>query len=153
MERRSLLRNVYLFSEFTDAELESIDEIAQPQTCSGTVELFREGQAADSLLLIRYGSVQIAQSGDNNTVIMATLGGGAHFGEMSLLDGEPRSATARTLEDSELVLIPYAKLRAVLDAQPAVAAKFYRALALYLGGRLRATSTDLNFARSRKPSR
>jgi CRP/FNR family transcriptional regulator, cyclic AMP receptor protein len=153
MERRSLLRNVYLFNEFTDAELERIEQISQPQTCNGSVELFREGQAADSLLIIKHGSVQIAQSGDNNTIIMATLGSGAHFGEMSFLDGEPRSATARTLEDSELVLVPYAKLRAELDAQPAVAAKFYRALALYLGGRLRATSTDLNFARSRKPAR
>ncbi len=97
--------------------------------------------------------MQIAQSGDNNTVMLATLGSGAHFGEMSLLDAEPRSATARTLEDSELVVIAYDKLRAVLDAQPAIAAKFYRALALYLGGRLRATSSDLNFARSRKSGR
>jgi CRP/FNR family transcriptional regulator, cyclic AMP receptor protein len=153
MERRSLLRNVYLFSDFTDAELERIEQIAQPQACNGSVELFREGQAADSLLIIKHGSVQIAQSGDNNTIIMATLGSGAHFGEMSFLDGEPRSATARSLEDSELVVIPYAKLRAELEAHPVLAAKLYRALALYLGGRLRATSTDLNFARSRKPSR
>ncbi|MFC4250528.1 MAG: cyclic nucleotide-binding domain-containing protein [Sinimarinibacterium flocculans] len=153
MERRSLLRNVYLFSDFSDAELGEIEEIAQPQAHAGSVELFREGQDADSLLIIKYGSVQIAQSGDNNTVMLATLGSGAHFGEMSLLDAEPRSATARTLEDSELVVIAYDKLRAVLDAQPAIAAKFYRALALYLGGRLRATSSDLNFARSRKSGR
>jgi CRP/FNR family cyclic AMP-dependent transcriptional regulator len=153
MERRSLLRNVYLFSAFSDAELGQIEDIAEPQTHTGSAELFREGQIADSLLIIKYGSVQIAQSGDNNTVMLATLGSGAHFGEMSLLDDEPRSATARTLEDSELVVIPYSKLRGVLDAQPAIAAKFYRALALYLGGRLRATSSDLNFARSRKPAR
>ena len=150
MERRSLLRNVYLFGDFSDAELGQIEQIAQPQSHAGNVELFREGQAADSLLIIKYGSVQIAQAGDNNTVMLATLGTGAHFGEMSLLDAEPRSATARTLEDSELVVIGYDRLRALLDAQPVIAAKFYRALAMYLGGRLRATSSDLNFARSRK---
>lgn len=153
MERRSLLRNVYLFSDFSDTELEQIEDIAEPQSHAGSVELFREGQDADSLLVIKYGSVQIAQSGDNNTVMLATLGSGAHFGEMSFLDQEPRSATARTLEDSELVVIPYVKLQATLDAAPAIAAKFYRALAQYLGGRLRATSSDLNFARSRKPAR
>ncbi|MES0874597.1 cyclic nucleotide-binding domain-containing protein [Sinimarinibacterium thermocellulolyticum] len=150
MERRSLLRNVYLFSDFSDAELGQIEEIALPQTHAGNVVLFKEGQDADSLLIIKHGSVQIAQSGDNNTVMLAMLGSGAHFGEMSLLDAEPRSATARTLEDSELVVVPYAKLRELLDTQPAIAAKFYRALAMYLGGRLRATSSDLNFARNRK---
>ena len=66
------------------------------------------------------------------------------------LDGEPRSATARAMEQCEIVVIGYDALRGLLDAQPSLAAKFYRALAQYLGSRLRATSSDLNFARSRK---
>ncbi len=148
MERR-LLRNVYLFRDFSDAELEQLESIAQPQSHGANVELFKEGQDADSLLIIKYGSVQIAQSGENNTIMLATLGSGAHFGEMSFLDHEPRSATARTLEASEITVIAYDKLRKVLDSRPETAVKFYRALALFLGGRLRATSTDLNFARSR----
>lgn len=149
MDRR-LLQNVYLFKEFSEAELASLEAIAQPKAQSTGGVLFTEGEAADSLLIIKYGSVQIAQAGDNNTIMLATLGTGAHFGEMSFLDGEPRSATARAMEQSEIVVIGYDALRKLLDGNPPLAVKFYRALAQYLGSRLRATSSDLNFARSRK---
>ncbi|MFA5938575.1 MAG: cyclic nucleotide-binding domain-containing protein [Sinimarinibacterium sp.] len=149
MDRR-LLQNVYLFKEFSEAELASLEAIAQMKAQATAAVLFNEGAAADSLLIIKYGSVQIAQSGDNNTIMLATLGTGSHFGEMSFLDGEPRSATARAMEQSEIVVIGYDALRKLLDGNPPLAVKFYRALAQYLGSRLRATSTDLNFARSRK---
>lgn len=149
MDRR-LLQNVYLFKEFSESELTALEAIAQLKAESTGTMLFNEGAVADSLLIIKYGSVQIAQSGDNNTIMLATLGTGAHFGEMSFLDGEPRSATARTMEQSEIVVIGYDALRKLLDNNPALASKFYRALAQYLGSRLRATSNDLNFARSRK---
>lgn len=149
MDRR-LLQNIYLFKEFSESELGALEAIAQLKAeVTGTM-LFNEGAIADSLLIIKYGSVQIAQSGDNNTIMLATLGTGSHFGEMSFLDGEPRSATARTMEQSEIVVIGYDALRKLLDSNPTLASKFYRALAQYLGSRLRATSNDLNFARSRK---
>ncbi|MEQ1439394.1 cyclic nucleotide-binding domain-containing protein [Fontimonas sp. SYSU GA230001] len=149
MDRR-LLQDVYLFREFSEDELAGVEAIAQRKAQNPGDVLFNEGDAADALLIIKHGSVQIAQAGENNTIMLATLGTGAHFGEMSFLDGEPRSATARAMERSEIVLIRYDALRKLLDAHPSLAVKFYRALAQYLGSRLRATSSDLNFARSRK---
>ena len=147
---RKLLSNIYLFRDFSEAELEQVADVAELRRVGANTELFREGQRADSLLIIQFGSVQIAQAGDNNTVNLATLGSGAHFGEMSFLADEPRSATAQTLEDSQIVVISYERLHQVLGAHPATAVKFYRALAVFLAGRLRATSHDLNFARNRQ---
>lgn len=147
---RHLLQNVYLFKEFSDAELGSLEGIARLETHTGSDVLFNEGDAADSLLIIKYGSVQIAQAGENNTIMLATMGTGSHFGEMSFLDGEARSATARAMEQCEIVVIEYSALRKLLDGNAVLAAKFYRALATFLCGRLRVTSSDLNFSRSRK---
>lgn len=146
---RHILSDIYLFKTFSQDELAALEAVAEPRSLSGGTVLFEEGDKADALLVVKFGSVQISQSGDNNTVMLATLGTGAHFGEVSFLDGEPRSATARTMEQSEIVVISYAALQKFLDARPAVAAKFYREMAQYLGSRLRTTTSDLNFARAR----
>ncbi|MEW6166214.1 MAG: cyclic nucleotide-binding domain-containing protein [Pseudomonadota bacterium] len=145
-----LLRNIYLFQDFSDAELKRLESLAELKSYAAGEQLFEEGDPALSLLVIKYGSVQISQAGEDNTVMLATLGTGSHFGEMSFLDGEPRSATARAMEQSEIVVIAYDALRRLLDGDAALAAKFYRSLAQFLGGRLRVTSGDLRFARSRK---
>jgi CRP/FNR family cyclic AMP-dependent transcriptional regulator len=146
---RHILSDIYLFKAFTEDELSALEAVAEPRSLSAGTVLFNEQDAADALLVVKFGSVQISQSGDNNTVMLATLGTGAHFGEVSFLDGEPRSATARTMEQSEIVVISYEALKKYLDARPAAAVKFYREMALYLGSRLRTTTSDLNFSRAR----
>lgn len=145
-----LLRNIYLFQDFSDAELKRLEGLAELKSYAAGEQLFEEGDPALSLLVIKYGSVQISQAGEDNMVMLATLGTGSHFGEMSFLDGEPRSATARAMEQSGIVVIAYDALRRLLDGDAGLAAKFYRSLAQFLGGRLRVTSSDLRFARSRK---
>jgi CRP-like cAMP-binding protein len=68
---------------------------------------------------------------------------------MALIDGAKRSATAETLEPTSLFRFDYAKIGAVLDKSPAIAAKLYRALARFLSNRLRQTTTDMSFAREK----
>jgi CRP-like cAMP-binding protein len=65
------------------------------------------------------------------------LGPGEILGEMSLLEGEPASATILAVEDSLLLVLPVDILRRELDGNPHLAARFYRALGRIVSGRLR----------------
>ncbi len=145
---RSLLQNVYLFKGMTEQELGQVSELAQTQSFHGGDTIFIKGEPAKAMFLIKHGSVKIQQttkSGDN--LVVATLGSGSHFGEMGFVDGDPRSATAACGEMTEVITIPYDRLKIMLDKNPGIALKFYRELAHFMCGRLRATTNDLGFAR------
>lgn len=144
-----LLKNVYLFKDLNATELDQLNELAQVETYNLGDEIFAEGDAAASLFLIKYGSVRIRRSGQSDGVDIAQLGTGAHFGEMSFVDGEPRSTTIIAAEKSEIVKIDFSALRAHFEKHPAVAVKFYRSLANFLCGRLRLTTMDLSFPREK----
>lgn len=150
---RSLIQNVYLFKTFEPKELDAVGEIGTAQRFQGGDTIFINGEVANAMYLIKHGSIHIQQStkaGDSLTV--ATLGTGSHFGEMALIDGQKRSATAVAAEPAELIVIPYDKLNAYLAQNKDAAVKFYRELSAFLCGRLRVTTTDLNFAREKNLS-
>lgn len=145
---RKILSDIYLFKQLDEQELDRLESIAETRHFNSDDIIFDQGDEADSLYVIQYGSVQIRRN-DDDTLGIRTLGSGSHFGEMSLIDEQKRSAGATVKEPSELVIIRYAPLLELLDAHPAIAVKFYRAIARYLSGRLRRTTTDLGFARER----
>ena len=145
----NLLQNVYLFKDLTPNELEAVNAVATVETYNPGDEIFSEGDKAVSLFVIKFGSVKIRRSGKDDSVDVAQLGTGSHFGEMSFVDGENRSATVTAVERSEIVRIGFDDLRSLFDKQPAMAVKVYRALALFLCGRLRMTTMDLSFAREK----
>lgn len=144
-----LLKNIYLFKDLNPSELEQLETLVKAETLAPRDEIFAEGDKAASLFIIKYGSVQIKRSGKNDGVEVARLATGSHFGEMSFVDGEPRSATAITLEKSELMKIDFGDLNRHFEKNPATAVKFYRSLSLFLCGRLRMTTMDLSFAREK----
>ena len=146
---QSLLQNVYLFKDLTPRELEQIAATAQIESPGPGMEIFTEGDVAHSLYIIKYGSVKIQHSGSDDRVDVATLGTGAHFGEMAFIDKEKRSASAVALEKAEVIKLDYEELQKILDANPTVAVKVYRAFAHFLCGRLRMTTNDLTFAREK----
>ncbi|HVK60516.1 MAG TPA: cyclic nucleotide-binding domain-containing protein [Bdellovibrionales bacterium] len=149
MSSSNLLQNVYLFKELTPKELETVAAIAQTTGYNPGDEVFSAGDEARSLYVIKHGSVKIQHSGKNESINVATLGTGSHFGEMAFVDGEKRSATVSVIEKGELVSLDFQDLRRTLDANPAIAVKVYRSLAHFLCGRLRITTTDLSFAREK----
>jgi CRP/FNR family transcriptional regulator, cyclic AMP receptor protein len=79
---------------------------------SGIVERFadgeiivREGETGREMYVIHRGAVEVTKSLGGRTVVLATLQRGSFFGEMSLLESEPRSATVRAKGDTELLVI------------------------------------------------
>ena len=144
-----LLQNVYLFKDLTAKELELLNELAQVETFNPGDEIFSEGDKAVSLYIIKYGSVRIRRSGKDDSVDVAQLATGSHFGEMAFVDGEARSATVVAIERSEIIKIDFDRLRTLFESQPVIAVKFFRSLANFLCGRLRVTTMDLSFAREK----
>jgi len=146
----TLLHGVYLFADLSAEERSQLAKLAEPMSVSAGSQLFSVGDAATALYLIKDGSVRITTiAAGGERIEVAVLGSGSHFGEMALIDGAKRSATAETLEPTSLFRFDYAKIGAALDKSPAIAAKFYRAAARFLSNRLRQTTTDMSFAREK----
>jgi CRP/FNR family transcriptional regulator, cyclic AMP receptor protein len=146
----SLLQGVYLFTDLNADERASLAKIAEEMTLPARFPIFGAGDPATALYLIKDGSVRLTVTSSGGKLIdVATLGSGSHFGEMALIDGAKRSATAETLEPTFMFRFDYAKVTALLDRSPTTAAKLYRSLARFLSNRLRQTTTDMSFAREK----
>lgn len=76
--------------------------------------LFEEGDAGDATYIVESGSVGIFKSVDEGTLHLATLKGGELFGEMAIIDGSARMASAVAIEDRVIVRIPSDMLEAKL---------------------------------------
>lgn len=144
-----LLKNIYLFKDMANSDLDQLSHIARTETYMPGDEVFAEGDKAASLFIIKYGSVRIRRAGKDDGIDVAQLGTGGHFGEMSFVDGEARSATVVALEKSEIIKLDFDLLKAHFEKHPNIAVKFYRNLSLFLCGRLRMTTMDLTFAREK----
>ncbi|HWZ72652.1 MAG TPA: cyclic nucleotide-binding domain-containing protein [Casimicrobiaceae bacterium] len=146
----SLLQSVYLFADLDADERASLAKIAEEMNLPAAFPIFSTGDPATALYLIKDGSVRVAvTSSGGKPIDVATLGSGSHFGEMALIDGAKRSASAATLEPTSMFRFDYDKVTALLDRSPATAAKLYRSLARFLSNRLRQTTTDMSYAREK----
>ncbi len=104
MEKRELLQRSPLFEMLSEAELEYVSELSRQRKLPAGDVIFAEGDLGDSLYVIVEGEVEILRkdSGGQQKVI-ATLAPPEFFGEMSLIDKEDRSATARVKSDCVLI--------------------------------------------------
>ncbi|HSH22262.1 MAG TPA: Crp/Fnr family transcriptional regulator [Candidatus Caenarcaniphilales bacterium] len=81
--------------------------------------IFHQGDPGDSLHIVGTGAVKIVlPSAEGEEAIIATLRAGDFFGELSILDGAPRSATATALEPSETLVLPRSAFLQLLDRDP-----------------------------------
>lgn len=148
MAEISILKEIYLFKDFSEAELNKVSEISNTQDLETDTNVFQQNAAAEALYIIKSGMVRIHQKGPaGENIEVAVLGEGSHFGEMALVDGQKRSATATVIEPSEIIVINYADIESIVAEEPRVAIKIYRSIAHFLCGRLRITTNDLSYAR------
>jgi CRP-like cAMP-binding protein len=95
--------------------------------------ILSEGEVGDTAYLINSGSVEVIVGKGNKARNVGTLEAGEVFGEMSLIDPGPRSATVRALSDTECVVTTYDELTDTFKEYPERAFEFMKTLA----GRLR----------------
>jgi CRP/FNR family transcriptional regulator/CRP/FNR family cyclic AMP-dependent transcriptional regulator len=101
-----LLKTVSLFNKLNDIQLSIINGVCRKSTYPAGKLLFREKDQGDAFYIILSGSVKIfTSSPSGEEKILTILRSGDSFGEMSLIDGKPRSASAATLEDSTLMAL------------------------------------------------
>jgi CRP/FNR family transcriptional regulator, cyclic AMP receptor protein len=98
---------------------------------AGTV-LFREGEPGQEMYVVQQGRVEIAARAGAVRKVLSTLGPGEFFGEMSILNGAPRSATATCAEDCRLLVVDARTLEAMIRQSGEVAVRMIQKLAARL---------------------
>src|SRR5438552_3027071 len=104
MDEQELLRTVPIFAELSDADIASLSRLATRRRYPKDTVVFFENEEGDFFFMILEGRIKVTILGDDGReVILSILGPGDFFGEMALLDNEPRSATAIAIEHSALI--------------------------------------------------
>jgi CRP/FNR family transcriptional regulator len=124
-----LLAGVPLFSELEHDELDQIAQVAIPRSYPAETRIFHEGDPGDACYIVSVGSCRVTrQHSDGRVITLATLGPGAIFGELAMLDGERRSASVETVENTELLALPATDVRNLIRSHPEMADKLVVAL-------------------------
>lgn len=135
---------LFLFGILEDTDVEWLGSIGKLIDVQPGAVVIREGEPAESVYLVVDGacSVTVAALGDKT---VAQLMPGEVVGEMSFLDSRPPSASVKVTSRSLLLAIPRDLLQERIESDPPFAARFYRALAIFLATRLRATVAQLGY--------
>jgi ATP/ADP translocase/HEAT repeat protein len=138
IERILFLKSASLFADVAGSDLPWIDAIAREKEYEAGEVVFRDGETGDSLYIIVEGQVRVLK-GEDKPVVLAVLDERDCFGEMALLDGEPRSATVQTQSRTRLLEIARAEFEELLLGRPQIGF----ALIKNLNRRLRETNARL----------
>jgi CRP/FNR family cyclic AMP-dependent transcriptional regulator len=108
------LRNIGLFGALSDDVLEYLAKLLTVETPPAGATIFREGEDANAMFVVINGEVEVLKKSKRSTEArVAVLGPGDWFGEMSIVDIQPRSATVRALAPSRLLRVSSADLDAL----------------------------------------
>jgi CRP/FNR family transcriptional regulator len=136
----ALLRRVPVFSTLSDEELAQVAQVAMARRFEAGSVVFKEGDDGSTCYIVRTGRARaIREHPDGRSITLAHFDPGDIFGEMAMLDGERRSATVETTEDTEAIAILSADMHRLLREHPDISIKLIGAL----GQRLRSTNERL----------
>jgi CRP/FNR family transcriptional regulator, cyclic AMP receptor protein len=133
MDEREVLRTVPIFSELSDEDITSLAKLASRKRYPKDTVVFFENEEGDFFFTILEGRIKVTILGDDGReVILSVLGPGDFFGEMALLDNEPRSATAIAVEESELLSLHRNDFQTVLNDNKSITSALIRVLSARL---------------------
>jgi CRP-like cAMP-binding protein len=140
MAIQELLADIPLFEGLSPNDLEIVAQRIRPRRYRENDTIFHKDDPGVALYVILNGKVKIHNEGpDGSDCIIAILTEGDFFGDLSMIDGGPRSADATTLEASELLMLTRDDLLDILERYP----RIMRCLLVTLAGRLRRTTALL----------
>ena len=112
------IKTVPLFNDLTDEELRDLSNGSHQKILFGDLNIITAKEQGSSLFILREGIVRIMIDAENGPLEVARLSAGSYFGEMSLLTGEPRSATVQALSYCVVYEITKEALRPILESRP-----------------------------------
>jgi CRP/FNR family cyclic AMP-dependent transcriptional regulator len=139
-ETLAFLREVRLFKDIAERELAALGQTLRERTLKRGQALCREGDPGDEMFVVRRGSMVISKLVTGRVEqVLARIGPGDFFGEMSLFDRAPRSATVQADSDATVLALDRETLRRMTEQSPRAAAAFFHALVQVFIERLRAS--------------
>ena len=124
-----MLHKVYMFSELAPADTEKLTAHCQTRTYPANAILITEGDQTDSLYVIVEGEVKVfANDNNGKEVILNILGPGEYFGEIALVDDQPRSASVMTIAPTKVMIISKGNFKRCLEENPDMSFNLIRAL-------------------------
>ncbi len=124
MSNAAFLARVPLFASCTPREIEAIEAVAQEHSYDTGQIIVTQGTPGQAFYTVLTGRVEIVRDGNS----LGAFGPGDFFGEMSLLDSAPRSATIRAIEPVRCLMLSSWDFKALLERHPSIAIKLLEVL-------------------------
>jgi CRP/FNR family transcriptional regulator len=121
----ALLRNVRLFSELDERDLESLADEFNERRFGAGEKVALEGEGGLMFFVVEDGELSVEVQGEE----VSTLGPGSSFGEIALIDRRPRTATVTAVTDVKAYGLPVFVFRPFVESRPGVAWKMLEAMA------------------------
>ena len=133
-EKIMLLREIDIFSDLKVAELAAIAAVTEEQTAPPDQAIICQGDVGETVYMIISGRVEVSRTADSGEeVLLDTMSQGKAFGEMALLDDDPRSATITTREASRFLVLHKQAFNETVMEYPRIALQ----ICTVLSGRIR----------------
>ena len=144
LRRATELRSMALFRHFSDELIIPLAQLAQPMSFKADEILFSESDTNRDLKILRKGTVRISRTTPVGNQVLTTLDAGALFGEVSYLDGLPRSATAFGVGEGSLYTVSAVALDAVIATNRELAVSLLWGFWQTLAEKVRAANAQMS---------
>ena len=138
MEDVKLLKKLEIFKDLNSFEAAKVGKLLKVVDSKKGDRIVTMGEKGDSLFIVKSGEAIVTRDdGQGKEETLAMLGVGDHFGEIALIDMQPRSADVSAMVDSKLLEVKRKDLEDLFSHDSSLAAKVYHSFALTLCRRLR----------------
>jgi len=149
MDIVKILHKVPLFSGLDIQSLSSITPLLEEEVFQSDSKVLREGELGDSMYIIADGQVSVTKFNDEGKEIFITkLGAGSYFGEVALIDNQPRSANINTEDETTVLRLKKSTFEKLLVEDKTFAINFYRNCLNETLERMRETATNLTSSKT-----
>jgi CRP-like cAMP-binding protein len=147
-EHREVLKKCEIFDGLSEAELDKVEALVEAVTFESGNYLMKEDEKGGRFYVVLKGrvEVEIQHPATKEQTKIASVRAGELLGEMCLVDGTRRSASGRAAGEVKAIAIEDAKLRALMDSDPAIGYRLMRSIARLLASRVRDTNLRLRNA-------
>jgi CRP/FNR family transcriptional regulator, cyclic AMP receptor protein len=136
---------LFVLGQLSDTDADWLSRHGQRKQISAGTVLIKQGIHLETIYIVLEGSMLVLAGRETK---LATIGSGEILGEMSLIDSSPTTASVVAERASVVLAVPKTLLQQKLDVDAQFAARFYRAMCLFMADRMRSTISRLGYGSS-----